>query len=101
VLHRLFAGGSNRAAERWRADYLIPGAEALELHHLTEPWRSLGAPRCPKDWIEEELFERRRDLFTEVDLVFSIPLRSILKAAAERPSVNVATVRITGPIFIR
>jgi transposase len=32
--------------------------------------KSLGTPRCLKDWIEEELFERRRDLFTEVDLVF-------------------------------
>ena len=34
VLHRLFAGGSDRAAERWREDYLIPGTEGLELHHL-------------------------------------------------------------------
>ena len=25
VLHRLFASGSDRAAERWREDYLIPG----------------------------------------------------------------------------
>src|SRR5271165_187630 len=32
--------------------------------------KTLGAPRCLKDLIEEELFERRRDLFTEVDLVF-------------------------------
>src|SRR5271166_1415185 len=32
VLHRLFASGSDRAAERWREDYLIPGTEALDLH---------------------------------------------------------------------
>ena len=32
--------------------------------------KTLGTPRCLKDLIEEELFERRRDLFTEVDLVF-------------------------------
>ena len=82
VLHRLFASGSDRAAERWREDYLIPGTEALELHHLyramaflgqeIEPKgpKILGTPRCLKDLIEEELFERRRDLFTEVDLVF-------------------------------
>jgi len=82
VLHRLFAGGSDRAAERWREDYLIPGTETLELHHLyramaflgqeIEPTgkKTLGSPRCLKDLIEEELFERRRDLFTEVDLVF-------------------------------
>ena len=82
VLHRLFASGSDRAAERWREDYLIPGTEALNLHHLyramaflgqeIEPMgqKTLGTPRCLKDLIEEELFERRRDLFTEVDLVF-------------------------------
>ena len=82
VLHRLFAGGSDRAAERWRENYLIPGTEALNLHHLyramaflgepIEPNgpKPLGTPRCLKDLIEEELFERRRDLFTEVDLVF-------------------------------
>jgi hypothetical protein len=35
VLHRLFASGSDRAAERWREDYLIPGTEGLELHHLS------------------------------------------------------------------
>jgi len=31
---------------------------------------SLGSPRCVKDQIEEALFERRRDLFTAVGLVF-------------------------------
>ena len=30
----------------------------------------MGTPRCTKDLIEEGLFKRRRDLFTEVDLVF-------------------------------
>ena len=38
VLHRLFASGSDRAAERWREDYLIPGTEDLELHHLYGQW---------------------------------------------------------------
>jgi transposase len=82
VLHRLFASGSDRAAERWREDYLIPGTEALDLHHLyramaflgdgieSKGQKTLGTPRCLKDLIEEELFEHRRDLFTEVDLVF-------------------------------
>ena len=82
VLHRLFASGSDGAAERWRADYLISGTEALDLHHLYRAMaflgegielkgqKTLGTPRCLKDLIEEELFERRRDLFTEVDLVF-------------------------------
>lgn len=82
ALHRLFASGSDRAAERWRENYLIPGTEELNLHHLyramaflgseinQEGQKTLGTPRCVKDLIEEELFERRRDLFTEVDLVF-------------------------------
>ena len=81
VLHRLFASGSDRAAERWREDYLIPGTEGLELHHLYRAMAFLGeaieeletptgAVRCTKDLVEEALFERRRDLFTEVELVF-------------------------------
>ena len=63
-------------------DYLIPGTEALNLHHLyramaflgqeieSKGQKTLGTSRCLKDSIEEELFERRRDLFTEVNLVF-------------------------------
>src|ERR1700736_4574758 len=42
VLHRLFASGSDRAAERWREDYLIPGSEGLELHHLYRAMAFLG-----------------------------------------------------------
>jgi hypothetical protein len=81
VLHRLFASGSDRAAERWRQAYHIPGTDLLELHHLYRAMAFLGEPlpqepgtlgraRCVKDRIEEALFERRRDLFTGVDLVF-------------------------------
>ncbi len=44
VLHRLFGGGSDRAADRWRQDYRIDGVEGLELHHLLA--RS-GTPRAP------------------------------------------------------
>jgi hypothetical protein len=83
VVHRLFTSGSDRAAERWRQAYRLPGTDTLELHHLYramaflgEPLqdqpgaRILATPRCTKDWIEEELFEQRRDLFSEMDLVF-------------------------------
>jgi hypothetical protein len=82
VLHRLFASGSDRAAERWREDYLLPGTEGLRLHHLYRAMAFLGEPlpakeqprsgpvRCTKDLLEERLFDRRRDLFTEVELVF-------------------------------
>ncbi|MGH8526252.1 MAG: IS1634 family transposase, partial [Gammaproteobacteria bacterium] len=84
VLHRLVAPGSDRAAERWRRDYAIEGVEGLELHHLYRAMGWLGeprpeseqgaaipfAPRCTKDLVEEELFARRRDLFTTLELVF-------------------------------
>jgi hypothetical protein len=71
VLHRLFARGSGRAAERWREDYLIPGTEGLELHHLYRAMAFLGnaieqlpkptgALRCNKDLIEEALCERSK-----------------------------------------
>ena len=83
VVHRLFASGSDRAAERWRQAYRLPGTEKLNLHHLYRAMAFLGeplkdqpgarilkTPRCTKDWIEEELFEQRRDLFSEIDLVF-------------------------------
>lgn len=43
VLHRLMGGGSDRAAERWRADYRITGTEGLELHHLYRAMAWLGA----------------------------------------------------------
>jgi hypothetical protein len=84
VLHRLFAGGSDRAADRWREDYTIDGVDDLDLHHLYRAMAWLGeeqgkdqqdgampfAPRCQKDVVEEELFARRRDLFSKLDLVF-------------------------------
>lgn len=67
VLHRLFASGSDRAAERWRRDVRVPGAEGLELHHLYRAMRWLGEA---KDLVEERLFQMRRDLFTELSLTF-------------------------------
>jgi transposase len=84
VLHRLFSGGSDRAADRWRQDYRIDGSESLDLHHLYRAMAWLGeelannqqdgatafAPRCIKDVLEEDLFARRRDLFSALDLVF-------------------------------
>ena len=84
VLHRLFAPGSDRAADKWRADYQIDGCELLQLYHLYRAMAWLGeelpdgqqkdktpfAPRCVKDRIEEALFAHRRDLFTDLPLVF-------------------------------
>ena len=86
VLHRLLAGGrrSDRAAEKWKADYLINGVDELELQHLyramawlgselpagQQAWATPFSPRCAKDLIEEALFARRRDLFTDLSLAF-------------------------------
>ena len=84
VLHRLFAPGSDRAAEKWKDDYAIGGVEDLNLHHLFRAMAWLGeelpkdrqdgatpfAPRTNKDLIEEALFARRRDLFSDLDIVF-------------------------------
>jgi len=67
VLHRLFMSGSDRAAERWRRDVLVPGAEGIGLHHLYRAMRWLGEA---KDEVEEALFAERRDLFTELSLAF-------------------------------
>ena len=78
VLHRLMVSGSDRSCAHWMADYAIPGAEGLALHRFYRAMAWLGeevepgelAPRCVKDLIEESLFERRRDLFSELGLVF-------------------------------
>lgn len=67
VLHRLFEAGSDRRAERWRRDVAVPDSEDLQLHHLYRAMRWLGEN---KDAIEEGLFARRRDLFTQVTLAF-------------------------------
>ena len=84
VLHRLFAPGSDRAAEKWKDDYAIEGAGELDLHHLYRAMAWLGepldkdqqdgatpfAPRTNKDLIEEDLFAQRKDLFSDLDIVF-------------------------------
>jgi len=84
VLHRLFDPGSDRACEVWRHGYRIPGTEALGLHQLYRAMAWLGAvlpkgeqagatpfsPRTTKDALEEALFARSRDLFSELELVF-------------------------------
>jgi transposase len=87
VLHRLLApagGTSDRAAEKWQAGYEGPDQAPLELQHLYRAMAWLGeelapetqegatpfAPRCTKDAIEEALFQRRHDLFSELSLAF-------------------------------
>lgn len=84
VLHRLSRAGSDRAAEKWKESYRIDGVSGIDLHHLYRAMAWLGAPlpehlqkgatpfapRCVKDVIEEDIFDRRRDLFSDMTLVF-------------------------------
>src|SRR4028119_99872 len=84
VLHRIMVSGSDRACEKWMADYDIPGVDGLGHPHPHRAMAWLGeelpanqqggatpfAPRTIKDLIEERLFERRRDLFSELSVVF-------------------------------
>ena len=84
ALHRLFDPGSDRAAERWAEEYAVQGAKELQLHHLYRAMAWLGeelpagqqsgrtpfAPRTVKDDIEEALFRRRKDMFSELRMVF-------------------------------
>jgi hypothetical protein len=84
TLHRLFVSGSDRDCASWMQDYAIPGSESLSLHHFYRAMAWLGeelpeehqghatpfSPRTIKDEIEEALFARRRDLFTDLSVVF-------------------------------
>jgi len=85
VLHRLFASGSDRSClSVWKKDHEIPGTETIALHQMYRAMAWLGeslpqdqqegatpfSPRCTKDAFEEALFDRRRDLFGELELVF-------------------------------
>ena len=84
VLHRLVAPGSDRAAEKWKQNYITAGTEPLALPQLYRAMAWLGDPlpeppqkgatpfvaRTTKDLVEEELFRYRRDLFSSLDLVF-------------------------------
>jgi hypothetical protein len=81
VLHRLFVSGSDRGCEKWRLNYKVVGTEDIALHQLYRAMAFLGeeisdqkdrthAPRCTKDLIEELMFDRRKNLFTDLDFVF-------------------------------
>ena len=81
VLHRLFASGSDRAAESWKKGYSISGSETLELQHLYRSMSFLGeriiqlggdpfSQRTNKDLLEEILFNNTKDLFSDLEIVF-------------------------------
>ena len=81
VLHRLFVSGSDRSCVDWMRSYAIDGADELGLHQFYRAMAWLGeeieekaegalVARCVKDVVEEKLFARRQDLFTDLSLVF-------------------------------
>jgi hypothetical protein len=85
VLHRLFAPGSDRAAEKWMKDQAISGIDSpITLQHFyrTMGWLGEALPgkqqlhatpfmwRANKDLIEEGLFALHRDLFSSLAVVF-------------------------------
>ena len=85
VLHRLFTSGSDRSCLLvWKQDHEIPDTETIALHQMYRAMAWLGeslpedqqqgatpfSPRCTKDAFEEALFDRRRDLFSDLELVF-------------------------------
>ena len=84
VLHRLFAPGSDRAAEKWKDDYAIEGAAVWTCTISTGPWPGwerffrkasrtgprLSLPAPTRTSSRKLLFARRRDLFSDLDIVF-------------------------------
>ena len=112
TLHRLFVSGSDRDCSSWMEDYDIPGIEGLDLHHLYRAMAWLGeeleekpegalAPRCVKDVIEEKLFDRRRDLFTDLSAVFMDTTSLSFYGAGGESWASMATRRTFGPISSR
>jgi hypothetical protein len=67
VFSRLFFPGSDLSAYETARDYVVTVPEGLKLHHLYRAMAWLGEA---KDAIEEGLFARNRDLFSNLSLVF-------------------------------
>jgi len=113
VLHRLFAPGSDRAAEKWKDDLCIDGASDLDLHHLYRAWPWLGeelpkdqqdgatpfAPAPTRTFIEEALFRAAapRPFLPIGHRILRTPPRSTSRAKAARPSASAGTRRIIVP----
>jgi len=79
TLSRLFFPGSDRRAIARARDFRISGAEELSLHHL---WRAMSWLGEAREAIEDKLFARKRNLFSSLSVVFSIPPPSTSRAPA-------------------
>src|SRR5258708_29245254 len=112
VLHRLFAPGSDRAAEKWKDDYAIAGVGALSLHHLYRAMAWLGEV-LPQDQQTGRRPSRPEPIRTSSRRsgsrsagicspvwiwCSSTPLPSTSMEKAARPSASVGTRKIIVPI---
>jgi transposase len=84
VLHQLIRPGSDRHTEHWMRGYAIGGIDSIRLHHFYRAMRWLGeelglaqqsyatpfSPRCTKDELEEYLFAKNQDLFSDMTMMF-------------------------------
>ena len=83
VLHRILESGSDRNCDKWLREYVA--CDHLHLHHYYRAMNWLGeqlpmykgqdepisfSPRCHKDVIAERLFQRKRTLFSNLEVVF-------------------------------
>ena len=115
MLHRLFIGGSDRAADRWREDYRIAGITGLDLHHLYRAMAWLGeelpakdqdgrtpfAPRCVKIWWRSGCSPTGATCSRASTWCSWTPRACTSKALAARRWASTATARTTGPTFDR
>jgi transposase len=83
VLGRLMNPGSDRNCYEWMQHQDIDGSEAIDLHHFYRAMSWLGevtdvdpekqfpfSTTTVKDEVEKRLFDRRKDLFTDLSMVF-------------------------------
>ena len=85
VLHRIMESGSDRNCDKWNREYFTFDSRPLHLHHYYRAMNWIGeplrlnkepdglipfSPRCSKDVIEEHLFQKKRTLFSNLEVVF-------------------------------
>ena len=113
VLHRLFAPGSDRAAEKWKDNYAIEGVADLDLHHLYRAMAWLGevlpkdrqdgatpfAPRAPtRTSLRKSCSHGAATCSPIWTSCSSTPPRSISRGKEVRPSASAGTPKIIVPI---
>jgi hypothetical protein len=85
VLHRIMESGSDRNCHKWLQEYVVDDNSPLQFHHYYRAMNWIGeplylkkdrddgipfSPRCTKNVIEERLFNKKRTLFNNLEIVF-------------------------------